>query len=119
MGVSTDALLLYGVPLEEEAFEHFDEDDASAEQSGPAYMACMGNEEDGVALERHCSGECPMYFVAIPKQTTTAWRGHPQNVTGKELIQRPEWDDTLRSFVTKHKLKTAGEPGWWIASDWG
>ena len=38
MGVSTDAMLMYGVPLHEDEDLTYDEDAADAPTSGPAYM---------------------------------------------------------------------------------
>lgn len=135
MGTSTDAKLLYGIPLEEGAFDDFDEDedDGTTEHSGPSWMAFSGRAEDGCTLESHQSKEVPRYFVCPDGARTyakassddiaktgrlVAWRGHPICVTAKRLDPHPEWDALLRAFVAKHGLKVVGEPGWYLASDW-
>ena len=116
MGQSTDAILVYGIPLEEDSVP-FSEEDA---KSGPSWMRYHGTNEDGVCLVRHCSGDYPMFILAIPDTETRAWRGHPKLVPVAELPFSPDWDPTLLSYAEKHRLEISGnaKPGWWLCSDW-
>ncbi len=115
MSVSTDAMLMYGIPLHEDEDLSYDEGSSDAPTSGPAYMAYMGKPEDGCEMVSHCSGECPMYFAVIEGTVTRARRGHPKEVTTPE--PKPEWDARLRDFCKKHNLSHR-KPGWYIASMW-
>src|SRR5271170_950184 len=75
MGQSTDALLVYGVPLHEDEDLSYDAEDENAPKDGPRYMAYMGKSEDGVSIVDHCSSDSPMYFVAINGVVFRASRG--------------------------------------------
>lgn len=116
MGVSTDAFLVYGVPLDEEIDLSYDEEDPEAPEKGPAYMAYTGNDEDGIEIVEHCSDECPMYFAIIKGSEIRAHRGCP-----KKIEEPLHWDfradDRLKKFCKKYKL-AHGEPGWYLASMW-
>jgi hypothetical protein len=114
MGQSTDAIVAYGVPLEEGSVEDYDEE--GGEESGPAYMAFMGNSEGGIEIESHCSGDYTMHFVAIKGTRRIAHRGHPVKVTTPE--PKPEWDGKIEAFCKKYKLKATGKPAWWLMSWW-
>ncbi len=116
MGVSTDAMLMYGVPLHEDEDLTYDEDDPSAKTSGPAYMRFMGNSEDGCEIVTHCSDEAPMYFVVIEGTLVRAWRGYPKEV--ETTSPKSDWDERLKRFCKKHNLSHR-KPGWYIASMWG
>jgi hypothetical protein len=115
MGVSTDAMLMYGVPLHEDEDLTYDEDAADAPTSGPGHMNYMGHSEDGCEIVEHCSGECPQYFVIVQGTLTRAWRGHPKEVVTREA--ESDWDDRLKNFCKKHNLSHR-KPGWYIASMW-
>lgn len=115
MGISTDALLLYGVPLDEDTELTYDED-AGDPANGPAYMAYMGEAEDGISIIVHCSEECPMYFVIIEDTLTRAWRGYPKAVSTSP--SKPDWAKRLKAFCKTHKL-LHGKPDWYLASVMG
>lgn len=120
MGTSTDAILLYGIPLKEGAVDDYDEDDETLPQEGPAYMAWDGAAVDGIQLVRHCSKEAPMYFVAIAGTVVRAWRGSPRKFNGM-YPDVSEWNAKLVAFVEKHHLAIEEDfaAAWYIASYWG
>lgn len=118
MGTSTDAILLYGIPLVEGAFDEYDEDDPAAPQSGPTFLAFMGGDEDGVEIQVHQSSEFPRHFVVIVGSVVTAHRGYPKCLSGRELVRNEAWDAKLKGFVDLYQLATDGGPGWWMASWW-
>lgn len=119
MGQSTDAILVYGIPLVEDSIEEFDEENDKEE--GIAYLAWSGKTENGISLEAHCSSEFTMQIVAIEKTKTVAWRGHPVKLNLQTLInkQQSDWNDRLHAFVKKYNLETEGKPGWYLCSYWG
>ena len=117
MGVSTDAILVYGIPLEECAIDHHRDGDP---EEGPAWMAASGDEVDGIEIVSHCSDSHPMHIVAIVGTQTRAWRGHPVRVKARTKPRGGAWDRKLRAFVKKHSLEAApdAKPGWWLCSEW-
>ena len=114
MGTSTDAMLMYGVPLDEDTDLSYDED-VDTQQSGPAFMNFMGKAEGGIEIVEHCSKDCTMYFAIIEGTLVRAWRGYPMKVE----TPKPEasWNKRLAAFCKKHGL-SAGKPAWYIASMW-
>jgi hypothetical protein len=124
MGQSTDAILLYGVPLEAESLDDFREERYPNKDPLPdspdfvPWLAYEGKPYDGIEIVRHCSGDYPMHIVAIEGTQTTAWRGHPKPIDVAKLAVPAGADEKLRAFVERYKLTASGEPGWWLASDW-
>lgn len=119
MGVSTDAILLYGVPLSSDTDLSYDEE--SGVESGPAWMNWMGNADSGVTIVEHCSDACPMYFVAIEATVVRAWRGHPKYIIPMKLdvAVANVLNEHLAAFCKKYGLKPDGNHGWYLASYWG
>lgn len=116
MGQSTDALLMYGIRLTDEADLEYDEE--ADEGSAAARLAWSGDDVDGVTIESHCSGEYPMYIIAIKATVIRAWLGHPKDIDPAKLVAQSEWADKLQAFVLKYKLPTEGQMGWIMASNW-
>jgi hypothetical protein len=118
MSTSTDAIMVYGIPLKEDALEEWDED--RNPESGPAYLAFMGGADGGICVVSHCSGDYPMHIIAIEGTELRAWRGSPKPVAVVQMrADDNEWNKRLLDYCKAHKLKTAGKPGWWLASMWG
>jgi hypothetical protein len=69
-----------------------------------------------IELITHCSGEYPMYIVALRGHTTKAWRGSP------EVIESLNVDERLLSeakiFCNKYGIPF-DDPKWLLASYWG
>ena len=118
MGVSTDAILVYGIPLAEDSVPEFDEDEGRKEE-GPAWISWSGNSEGDIGLVHHCSDSCTMYVLSIASTERTAWRGHPQEIKPAELVSDPLWAGKLVAYAEKWKLQLDGAPGWWLVSWWG
>jgi hypothetical protein len=114
MGVSTDAILVYGIPLKEGAIDEYYEGEGSPE-SGPSWMAYYGNEEDGLVIVSHCHGDFPMHILSVEGSEIRAWRGAAKRVDALPAMGN-DVDEKLRAFVKKHKLAVDGKPGWWLAS---
>lgn len=123
MGQSTDGILLYGIRVEDETLERFDDayerpDPKPGDKDFAAWLLYMGKSHFGVEVVDHCSDECPLYFLAIAGTVTTAWRGHPMPIDPSKMQSEPYWADMLKEFATVNHVKTEGEPGWWLASMW-
>jgi hypothetical protein len=125
MGTSTDAILVYGIPIEDEelarAYYNADEDeDEDFEGSEAERLAYHGGDINGVILVDHCSHSCNMHIVGIKGTETQAWRGYPKQIPVADLTpSNPEWDEKLSAFIDRNKLTAAGQPGWYLASWWG
>jgi hypothetical protein len=128
MGTSTDAKIVYGIPLREDAISRFDDDrdgelqvDQMTRAQRLSYAVMMGEEAaPGIDLVHHQSCSVTRYFLAISGQTRIARRGRPESLAGMQLDRVPAWDAMLRAAVTEFGLddETEGEPGWWLASWW-
>lgn len=65
----------------------------------------------------HCSGECPMPYVAVTASQTICSRGDMKEITS--LAVDPAWDKALAEFCTAMGIKTDGlKAAWWLVSDW-
>lgn len=129
MGVSTDALLVYGFPVDEDDVPGGEDpweqmEDTLLEKlvgftekwvaGGSGYFARRGEAEElmGVEIVGHCSNEETMYFIATSK--IRAWRGSPEKI--EELV--PGDDVKLRAAAEVLGIKNP-EIGFWLASWWG
>lgn len=150
MGTSTDGILFYGFLVEDEEALHDrlsgvgpdddddndvseDDDDVSEEHSSmvaklygwdgknPKYDWDWEKKHPSpVTIGTHCSGDCPMYYVAIAASEVTARRGYPEAVSTET---KPEWDAILTDFMSKLSDKFGMELpkvkfGWYLASMW-
>lgn len=129
MGVSTDAIVAFGVDLGEELpefLEDFDDgfDDYLASISGLPQYGEPGHSWDAhwafaerfpVTIIHHCSGEYPMYILAVNGTEQRASRGYPHTLEPLTVTQ--EQIDKLRDFMAEHELE--GEPAWLLFSNWG
>ena len=72
-----------------------------------------------VEVGTHCSGECPMYYIAKRSTVTLARRGGPARILS--LSAPVGADEELHAFMTEMGIaKPPGQeaPGWWLVSDW-
>ena len=121
MGVSTDAILVYGIAIHEDCTDKFDyEDDENVEPSALYAVRCNPGD---ICVETHCADTYPMYIVGLTRTSTTAWRGYPKVIPGLPEISDEE-NAKLRSFCAEHGLESdceinGGEPGWLLVSWWG
>ncbi len=73
-----------------------------------------------VELVNYCSGDCPMYAIAVKGTVMTAKRGIPAIVNPKLLRVTMEQETALVSFLDKHDLTGfVDEPAWLLTSYWG
>jgi hypothetical protein len=126
MGVSTDAILVFGIALKEDAIEPFpdDSDEDGADRASPSYMAYSGNEVRGISIVTHQHCDYPIHIVAARETTVKAWRGHPRGIMPEHILRTTHKQRAaLMAYVRKHKLAVdtsvnGGDPGWILCSYW-
>lgn len=75
-------------------------------------------EISGCEVGTHCSGDCPMPYVAIKASEILSHRGCMNEVTS--LAVDSSWNTLLADFCAALGIKTEGmRPAWWLVSDWG
>lgn len=126
MGVSTDAILFYGFPLDDEdkqfedgypwEREYKEICDFIAEKYG-----YKGDDNWGFAdklkviIGYHCCEEEEMYYIAIEESIIKANRGFPKEISNLNI--KPNWDKQLQEFYSKLKIKV-DKSKWWMVSNW-
>jgi hypothetical protein len=146
MGVSTDAILFWGIVSTDEDerwLRPSDEDEEGdvpdwearyaaavgvpepsepyGEESKPLYHDYWDRkraaiEASGCSMGTHCSGDYPMDYVTVVASKTRASRGCPQEIRSLEV--GPDWEAKLRDFCAQLGIPWQ-EPGWWLVSYWG
>jgi hypothetical protein len=125
MGVSTDAILVYGVCIGDEYGEVDFPEDPEDEDSGGSYPSESLEAElasEGLELVRHCHGDSPMWILAVKGTQVRAHRGYP--------VALPAWtkagstlDETIRRVAAKndwsYQKPTTTGPAWILCSYWG
>jgi len=65
----------------------------------------------------HCSGECPMPYVAVKASHTICHRGYMEEITS--LAVDPDWNKALAEFCETMGIQIKGKKAaWWLVSDW-
>lgn len=79
-----------------------------------------------IELVNYCSGDCPMYIIAIPRSFKSNSRGYPKVFDPKELTVTDEEKQNLIDFCEKYCKPTEDtccefpkvEPEWCLSSLW-
>lgn len=71
-----------------------------------------------VSVENFCSGEYPMWLLAVPSSCHGASRGEPQMIDTWPTVTDDEVN-ALREFLVKYELESDSAEGWWLYSYWG
>jgi len=121
MGTSTDAILVYGIPVAiSEHVENSISDREGLPEDHPRNLIFSGDAVDGVSIVLHCCYEEPMAIVALAETEKTAWRGSPQKINVYDMYHLGSRSgDKLKVYCEKYNLETEGELGWWLVSWWG
>ena len=134
MGTSTDAILVYGIPLYEYdecdcsdlpfAEDGCDEfDDVLARRAGAVEYPAKGWIEQKHAavkasplcLVTHCSLDVPMWILGIKSTKVTARRGYPIEIETLHTFDDGD-EQALLAFANEFKIE--GSPGWFLCSLW-
>lgn len=72
-----------------------------------------------VVLVNYCSGDCPMYVLAVPGTVITARRGFPEEFDPASLAVTDSGRDALLKFCSDHGIELFQDPTWLLTSYWG
>lgn len=73
-----------------------------------------------VELVHHCSGDYPMYIIALPETYKNASRGYPEPLELTDFEVSAERAMELVHFCEKYGIDIGEEyPRWWLSSYWG
>lgn len=125
MGTSTDAILCYGININENYLADCEEDTGELDESWAKengsklirWMLYYGESVNGVKIITHCSDEYPMYLLVAEGSDVTAWRGYPKKINS--IDPNLNWNNLIANFVEENNVQTDGEIGWWLCSYWG
>lgn len=119
MGVSTDAVHFYGVPIDADSEAHEIVHDwlNSDEIDGEPKDWFKQRGINGVTVGYHCSDNYVMYYLAIAESEVTAYRGSPMRV-GVDMGSTRGWDVRLRHALQAIGITVDKPFDWWIASWW-
>lgn len=125
MGLSVTGYLTYGIILAEEDEQPWSD------------IGCEINDPDGVETwwrNKHGKGtRCPYECISTRSGSdplliltptdvdglhTYAWSDTPVDVTGFNLSRLPVIDEKLKEFCRDNRIRTKGEPGWYLSSDY-
>lgn len=139
MGVSTDAILVFGIPINAEDEPWYDEDESEEDEADEVFsvytsradrwlLSRLGqdalcgtdagadflNDEKRcpLTLLTHCSDNYVMYVLAARGSEFRAWRGDPKDIPSNLPTPPDDVVRLLRNF-------NMGEPRWVLCSWWG
>jgi hypothetical protein len=138
MGQSTDGCIAYGVvfedgyefPWDAEPFNGDLEEWWRVEQG---FDASKGYPAEGwldyqkqfdaahplpAQVENYCSGNYPMWLLAVPSSRRSASRGEPEKLDALPDVTEAE-KTALREFCAKYQLTPEKAEGWYLYSYWG
>ncbi len=141
MGTSTDAILCYGINLDEDKYDELpwnektedwedvyeDIDDWWEQVNGCDYgvigdydLLYEWRKENPMPFELvwHCSYDYTMYILAVPDTVITANRGYPQVVAVPKPVDFKKCLD-FRNFCDKYKINMGDGLTWLLCSMWG
>lgn len=72
-----------------------------------------------VEVVNYCSGDYPMYLLAVPGTVRVARRGFAEPIDPSSLVVSDEDRDRLMGFLNDHGIDVPSPPGWLLTSYWG
>lgn len=119
MGVSTDAILFYGIDFEER--DNFTERLKSVLEEHDNYEEWANDrlEEVGspVRVGTHCSHEHEMVYLFHTK--FTAWRGSSTKLSQSQIEPDGHWRLAIEHALEVLEMETTRPIGWHLVSWWG
>jgi hypothetical protein len=70
-----------------------------------------------VEVVSHCSGDYPMWILAVPGTHTSANRGYPAKLDPNDFARNPN-TTAFHEFCEKHGIELSEEPAWLLFSNW-
>ena len=132
MGVSTNAILAFGIDLGEEQPWPDDDDDKYEDWEGYlCFLAGLAYDNSTwpemekvikaspVTMETHCSYDYPMYFAAVTSTVKIARRGYPNLFASLPPVE-PKQIELFRQFLLERCGITVdyAKLGWHLFSLW-
>lgn len=72
-----------------------------------------------VEMVNVCSGDCPIYIVAIPSTVKSARRGYPEKIDVQaDFALDPKLEIELCEFCVKYGIEYEDSPAWYLSSLW-
>lgn len=134
MGVSTNGILVFGTPIDEESdslsfLKEFDNDFDTFVDSLSGLPRWGEKNHDWnkthnfrnnypIDLTLHCSLDYPMYILSIRGTQTTAYRGYVEIIDPNDLVVSKDKIDKLKVFCDEYGIEWQ-EPKWYLVSMWG
>lgn len=119
MGVSTNAILAYGVPIPE--YSEVFPKELNGEDIDPEQWQKYGHDDfvddPNCKIIQHCCDSDPMFMAVISSTTKTAYRGYPMILKGEDLVPPDGADEMLRKYCEDLKIEFSN-PGWYLMSFW-
>lgn len=72
-----------------------------------------------VRLVNYCSGDFPMYIIAVPSSCLNNNRGYAVEFDPASLTVTDDERAALLKFFTDHGIEVSSEPKWLLTSYWG
>lgn len=72
-----------------------------------------------IELVNYCSGDCPMWIIALPDTVTRARRGYPVEINDAYVSIEAAKTVPLLDFCAKYGISGGEGPQWWLGSYWG
>jgi hypothetical protein len=133
MGISTDAILFYGIDLGEDEYECLEDEwekyyvnkigvyHEHGDNCIQARYEFWNKKRDAVrksecTIGTYCSYDDPMHYVALKKTHVQVWRGYVKVI--KDLHVPPGTDARIREFCELMGIKYE-QPKWMMVSLWG
>jgi hypothetical protein len=131
MGTSTDGQICYGIitdednefPWDGDEFEGDEEEwwawETGWEPTDECQYSFQWNEKHPMPfkLVNYCSGDFPMWIVAVPETVINANRGYPKSFDPARLTVSTEGLEAFKEFLAKYSIE--GDAKWWLSSYWG
>lgn len=126
MGVSTDAILVFGMQVEDESedsekIESFLGDDEDESGDSGWQRVEKAQKKTGAEIVYHCSGEYQMYIVGVHQMCAS--RGYPVAVD-PEKLERTERELSADLKAIESLCDAVGisfnpkKCKWWLCSNW-
>jgi hypothetical protein len=117
MGVSTDAILVFGFSCGEEGSEENEIVQALYEDEDGWEKIVKLEKRTGAEIVEHCSIGCPMYVIGVKSQQ--ARRGYPVAFDPTKLKTTKKDLEAIRALCEAIGVKfDAKKCKWWLCSYW-
>jgi hypothetical protein len=117
MGVSTDAILVFGFSCGEEGSEENETVQALYEDEDGWEKIVRFERRTGAEIIEHCSTGCPMYVIGV--KSREANRGYPVAIDPAKLKATKKDLESIHALCEAVGVKfDAKKCKWWLCSYW-